>query len=144
MRSRIGAVYRERGGKCRALVPRAESDAIIGSAFQLKHSRVIERNPEEDRAGRDPVSQETVRAFLRGIFRFVCVAAVVVAAEIYRRRTGRALPLDRRAVGTIVCFGSAGLLGVLLLWRSRAGTAQEVLESAAMVGFWTGFLALFA
>jgi hypothetical protein len=105
---------------------------------------VIERIPEEDRAERDSVSQETVRAFLRGMFRFVCVAAVVMALEIYRRRTGRALPLDRRAVGAIVCFGSAGLLGVLLLWRSRAGTAREVLESAAMFGFWAGFLALFA
>lgn len=105
---------------------------------------MIERIPEEDRAERDSVSQETVRAFLRGMFRFVCVAAVVMALEIYRRRTGRALPLDRRAVGAIVCFGSAGLLGVLLLWRSRAGTAREVLESAAMFGFWAGFLALFA
>jgi len=82
--------------------------------------------------------------FLRAVFRFVCAASMIVAIEIYRRRTGRMLPVDRKVVGAILSFGSAGLLGLLVLWRSRRGAAREVLDSAAMFGFWTGFFALFS
>ena len=84
------------------------------------------------------------RGFVRGAFRFLCAAALIAAVEIYRRRTGRMLPIDRRVVGTILSFGSAGLLGLVILWKSRAGAVREVLDSAAMMGFWTGFFALFA
>jgi len=84
------------------------------------------------------------KGFVRATFRFLCAAALIAAIEIYRRRTGRMLPLDRRVVGAILSFGSAGLLGLVILWRSRAGAAREVLDSAAMMGFWTGFFALFA
>ena len=84
------------------------------------------------------------KGFVRAAFRFVCAAALIAAIEIYRRRTGRMLPLDRRVVGAILSFGSAGLMGFGLLWKSRAGAAREVLDSAAMMGFWTGFFALFS
>lgn len=83
------------------------------------------------------------KAFVRSAFRFLCAASLLAAVEIYRRGTGKILPIDRRVVGAILAFGSAGLLGILILWRSRDGVAREVLESAAMIGFWTGFFALF-
>lgn len=91
----------------------------------------------------DP-STSAWKGFVRAAFRFVCAAALIAAVEIYRRRTGRMLPLDRRVVGAIISFASAGLLGLVILWKSRAGPVREVLDSAAMMGFWTGFFALFA
>jgi hypothetical protein len=99
-----------------------------------------------------PVEQEesarlSARAwkdFARGAFRFVCAAAIIAAIEIYRRRSLRMLPFDPRVIASMISFGVAGVTGLLILWRSRRDAVREVLDSSAMLGFWTGFLALFA
>lgn len=88
-------------------------------------------------------AKRAIRGFARIMFRFLCFAALLSALELVRRTPG-AYPTDRRSTGAVLAFASAGLLGVLLLWRSRAGAAREVLESAAMMGFWTGIFAVIA
>jgi hypothetical protein len=103
---------------------------------------MLDRVASEDRLESARSTALAWKGWVRGVFRFMCAAALILAVEVFRRRTDRLLTLDRRTVGTILSFGSAGLLGFALLWRSRAGAALEVLESAAMLGFWTGFVAL--
>jgi hypothetical protein len=87
-------------------------------------------------------ARQQVGAFARVMFRFLCAAALITCVEICRRNGARPWPPDRRTVGAALSFGAAGLLGLLLLWKSRSGAAREVLESAAMMGFWTGIFAL--
>ncbi len=86
-------------------------------------------------------AKRAVMAFARAMFRFLCFAALLSAIELLRRHPGP-WSADRRTTGAVLAFGSSGLIGVLLLWRSRAGAAREVLESAAVMGFWTGIFAL--
>ena len=104
-----------------------------------------DENPREGPGGPDDAAaaRRAIRAFARIMFRFLCFAALLSALELVRRSPG-AYPTDRRTTGAALAFASAGLLGVLLLWKSRAGAAREVLESAAMMGFWTGIFAVIA
>ena len=85
--------------------------------------------------------QDLLGAFGRLLFRFLSLTSLFCAIEILRRGP-HVWPIERRTAGAVIAFGSAGLLGVLFLWKSRTGAAREVLESAAMMGFWTGFFAL--
>jgi hypothetical protein len=87
-------------------------------------------------------ARQQLGAFARVMFRFLCAAALITCIEICRRNAARPWPPDRRTVGAALSFGAAGLLGLLILWKSRSGAAREVLESAAMMGFWTGIFAL--
>lgn len=80
-------------------------------------------------------------AFGRLLFRFLSLTSLFCAIEIVRRGP-HVWPIERRTAGAVIAFGAAGLLGGLILWKSRNGAAREVLESAAMMGFWTGFFAL--
>lgn len=92
--------------------------------------------PELDRSGR------WLRAFARLMFRFLCAAWFVGAIEIVRRATSHGGGLDRRASGAVLVFGSLSILGIVVLWRSRASPVREVLELSAMIGLWTGMVAL--
>jgi len=92
--------------------------------------------PELDRFG------AWLRAFARLMFRFLCAAWFVGAIEIVRRGTVQTSGLDRRASGAVLVLASLAILGIVILWRSRASPVREVLELSAMIGLWTGLVAL--
>lgn len=97
---------------------------------------IPERGSEPDRFGR------WLRAFARLTFRFLCAAWFVGAIEILRRGSARVGGLDARASSAVVAFGSLAVLGIVVLWKSRASPVREVLELSAMIGLWTGMFAL--
>ncbi len=92
--------------------------------------------PGEDRFG------PWLREFARVAFRFLCAAWFVGAIEIVRRGTGLAGGLDRRASGAVLVLSCLAVLGIVILWRSRGNPVREVLELSAMIGLWTGMVAL--
>ncbi len=92
--------------------------------------------PELDRFG------AWLRAFARLMFRFLCAAWFVGAIEIIRRGTADSGGLDLRASGAVLVLASLAILGIVILWRSRASPVREVLELSAMIGLWTGMVAL--
>ncbi|MEP7131975.1 MAG: hypothetical protein ABI914_02345 [Acidobacteriota bacterium] len=92
--------------------------------------------PDPDRFG------GWLREFARLTFRFLCAAWFVGAIEIVRRGTGLAGGLDRRTSGAVLALASMAALGIVILWRSRASPVREVLELSAMIGLWTGMVAL--
>lgn len=75
-------------------------------------------------------------------FRFLCTAWLTGSIELLRRWAPPDWPPERHVVALIFAFGVSALLGGILLWRTRATAAREIVESSAMLGFWVGVFAL--
>ena len=79
----------------------------------------------------------------RFAFRFLCAAWCAGSVEILRRLMLLAAgPPERPAAALVASFCACGVLGVILLWRTRESGARELLENSATLGFWAGVFAL--
>ncbi len=79
----------------------------------------------------------------RFAFRFLCAAWCAGSVEVIRRLLlASAWPPERHAAELVASFCVCGVLGGVLLWRTRQSGAREILENSATLGFWTGVFAL--